>query len=380
LSDLSGEPPALLWEVRLGEGHAGAAISGGRAYLLDYLEDAKRDALRCFELSSGAELWRLSWSNPMKRNHGFSRTVPAIEGGRALCLGPTCLVVCADAATGEPLWSLDMAERWGAKVPLWYSGQCPLVIDGRAYLAPAGSALIACLDMATGEVIWEASNPEGIAMSHSSLMPFEALTGPALAYAGLGGIAAVSMAEGSEGEILWSYAGWAPQVVSPSPLIAGSRLFQTAGYGAGSLLLDIGGPAPKALAAWPVGAAPSSEQHTPVARDGVLYCVMPKDAGEWRERLVCASLEGTVLWAGGRGERLGLGPYLMADGKIYALSDTGTLYAYAARRDACELLGSAKLFDALEAWAPMAVSGTRLVLRDATRLMCYDIGAKEGVE
>ena len=54
--DSSG--PAIIWRTTLGEGYAGPAVHNGRVYLLDYNERKKADALRCFSLSSGKELWR----------------------------------------------------------------------------------------------------------------------------------------------------------------------------------------------------------------------------------------------------------------------------------------------------------------------------------
>ncbi|MBR4276402.1 MAG: hypothetical protein IKQ32_05500, partial [Prevotella sp.] len=61
-----------LWTVETGEGHAAPAIWKGRVYMLDYNEQLSSDALRCFDLKTGAELWRRWYRVPMKRNHGFS--------------------------------------------------------------------------------------------------------------------------------------------------------------------------------------------------------------------------------------------------------------------------------------------------------------------
>ena len=49
-----------------------------KVYLLDYDEEKKADALRCFSLENGIELWRRWYSIKVKRNHGMSRTIPAV--------------------------------------------------------------------------------------------------------------------------------------------------------------------------------------------------------------------------------------------------------------------------------------------------------------
>jgi outer membrane protein assembly factor BamB len=49
--------PKVVWTHGLGEGHAGAAIYQGLVYILDYDEETRADMLRCFELSTGQEVW-----------------------------------------------------------------------------------------------------------------------------------------------------------------------------------------------------------------------------------------------------------------------------------------------------------------------------------
>ena len=72
LIDSWGEDgPEILWEVELGEGHAAPAIYNGRVYILDYLEIKKADALRCFSLETGEEIWRRWYNVHVKRNHGM---------------------------------------------------------------------------------------------------------------------------------------------------------------------------------------------------------------------------------------------------------------------------------------------------------------------
>jgi len=49
------EGPKILWSKNLGEGHSGAAIWKGLAYVLDYDEEERADNLRCFSLVDGEE-------------------------------------------------------------------------------------------------------------------------------------------------------------------------------------------------------------------------------------------------------------------------------------------------------------------------------------
>src|SRR5580765_997656 len=133
----NGAPPEL-WSVDVGEGYAGAAVLNGRVYLMDYDQPKRSDALRCLSLADGKEIWRFAYSNAVKRNHGMSRTVPAVTEKFVVAMGPKCHVVCVDAITGELRWGLDLVREYGSTVPPWYAGQCPLIDDGKVILAPAG--------------------------------------------------------------------------------------------------------------------------------------------------------------------------------------------------------------------------------------------------
>ncbi|MEI6783877.1 MAG: PQQ-binding-like beta-propeller repeat protein [Verrucomicrobiota bacterium] len=115
--------PRELWAVDVGEGYAGAAVLNGRVYLMDYDRDKKQDALRCLSLADGREIWRYAYPVSVKRNHGMSRTVPAVTDKLIVAMGPKCHVVCLNPVTGELRWGLDLVRQYGATVPPWYAGQ-----------------------------------------------------------------------------------------------------------------------------------------------------------------------------------------------------------------------------------------------------------------
>ena len=151
--------PTALWRQPLGEGYSGAVIADGRVYVLDYVDEDSSDALRCFELFTGTELWRRGYKNPIRRNHGKSRTIPAYSDGVVVTLGPAAHVMAVDAVSGDLLWARDLVEAYGAEIPQWYAGQCPLIEDGKVILGVGGEkVLMTALDLKTGETVWETPN------------------------------------------------------------------------------------------------------------------------------------------------------------------------------------------------------------------------------
>ena len=89
------------WQTELGEGHAGAAVRDGRVFVLDYDRAASADVLRCLSLADGRDIWRFAYPVGVKRNHGMSRTMPAVTDKFVVTVGPKCDVSCLDPATGQ---------------------------------------------------------------------------------------------------------------------------------------------------------------------------------------------------------------------------------------------------------------------------------------
>jgi outer membrane protein assembly factor BamB len=247
-----------------------------------------------------------------------------------------------------------------------------------------GEALLIGVDCETGEVVWQAPNPEGWLMSHSSVLPYTVLGRKMYVYCAIGGIVGVSAEEGSRGEVLFSTDAWNPNVIAPSPLYLGEgRFFITAGYGAGSTLIQIrdnggGSFSVETVLTLKPDAGLASEQQTPIFYDGHLFSILPKDAGPQRSQLVCCRPEdpSTFVWTSGRTNRFGLGPYLVADGKFFVLSDDGILTVLRASTREYSPLAQAKVLPGVDAWGPMALVQGRLLLRDSHHMVCIDVRAR----
>lgn len=377
-----GNGPKIDWQVELGEGHAAPVVYNGKVYVLDYDEIKKADALRCFSLETGEELWRRWYRVHIKRNHGMSRTVPAINDKYLITMGPRCHVMCTDPNTGDLLWGLDLVKDYMSEIPFWYTGQCPIIENNVVILAPGGRSLLIAIDCATGKVLWETPNPDNWQMSHSSVMPMNLNGKKMWVYAAVGGIVGVS-AEGEDiGQILWKTKDFSPSVVAPSPVVfENGKIFMTAGYGAGSVLLQVKKEGAKyavsTLQKFKPKDGVASEQQTPVVYKNRMFSILPKDAGGMRNRFVCVDPNDCtkILWTSGTSDRFGLGPYLLADGKFFILKDDGLLSIVKASTERFELLDKTKVLDGHDAWGPLVIADGRLLMRDSKHLLCIDVRA-----
>jgi outer membrane protein assembly factor BamB len=288
--------------------------------------------------------------------------------------------MCVDAISGELKWGLDLVKEYGAEVPLWYTGQCPIIDESTVILGVGGKSLIIAVDCETGEVLWETPNPNGWKMSHSSIMPFTILGRRLYAYCAIGGIVGVSAEPDTAGEVLFESSLWNRNVIAPSPIHLGDdRIFLTAGYGSGSMMirLDPGteGFAVEALQTLTPEEGLASEQQTPIYHEGHLFSILPKDAGPLRSQFVCTHPDDVskIVWSSGKTNRFGLGPYILADDKFYLLSDDGVLTVLEASTNRYIQLAQAKILEGVDAWAPMALVNGRLLARDSRQLVCVDL-------
>ena len=370
LKSFPASGPKQLWKLEVGEGYAAPVLWKGRAYLLDYDVAARADALRCLSLTDGAEIWRYTYPSKIKRNHGFSRTIPTVVGQSVISLGPKYNVLCVDALEGTLRWQMDLMREYHPQVPEWYAGQCPLVDGDRLILGVGGDCLIAAIDINTGQAVWKTPNPNHWKMTHSSLAVMEFAGKKMYLYCAGGGLVAVDAATGA---ILWDYPDWKISFATiPSPLPVGDgRIFLSGGYNAGSAMLQLkekdGQIKPELLFRLKQSVFGAIQQ-TPILYKEHIFGIRPDG------QLVCLSLDGKIVWESGPAHQFGNGPLLIAQDTIFLLSDSGTLTLAEASVEGYKPLSEASVLDGGDAWGPLALADGRLMVRDMTHVVCLEVG------
>lgn len=363
--------PSVIWSLDVGDGYASTAVFDGKVYMIDYDTENRGDLIRCMSLDTGEDIWQYFYPLDIRRNHGMSRTVPAVNENYVVTIGPKAHVTCLDAKTGEFLWMLNLEAEYGTSVPHWYAGQCPMIDDDeQVIIAPGGDEiLMMAVDCATGQVAWETPNEPGWDMTHSSIVPMEFNGRDTYVYCGSGGVVGVCA---QSGELLWDTDKWRIRIANvPSPVIVGDdRIFLTGGYNAGSVMLRLVENDGNIEVQEDFRLDPrtfASEQQTPILYDEHIYAVRPDG------QLACMDTEGNVVWTSGSGTNFGLGPFLIADGLIYVMNDYGVLTMAQANSSDYNELAQAEVMDGHDAWGPMTLVDGRLILRDMTQMLCLDI-------
>jgi outer membrane protein assembly factor BamB len=383
--------PPVKWTLTgLGEGYSGAAVNGGRVYLQDYDAANKEESLRCFSLEDGKEIWRRSYPMKISNSHGFTRTVPAVTDKFVVCLGAMSHVLCVDAQSGALKWGIDLMAEFGTQSMAkdWYSAQCPLIEGSNVLLAPCGSdVLMMAVDLETGKPVWKTPNPEHLQLAHSSITPMTLGGKKSYVYcAEWGTMVGISGEKENAGTLLWQVKVLNKKTISPSPVVLeDGHIFMTAGYSAGSALVKVteAGGKYEAKTLWTLEEKEGlcCEQQTPIYFNKHLYGLIPISAGARREQLVCMNPydKGKIIWESGNQKRFGqYEPILLADGKFFVLDKDAALTLVKAGTEKYEELGRCKLLEGHEAWAPIALAGNLMLLRDSKTMICIDVG--KGIE
>ncbi len=390
--------PKVAWAMKVGEGHAGAAILEGKVYLHDYDAENRQEVIRCMSLADGQAIWQYAYKVRIKRNHGVSRTVPAVTDEHLLALGPKCHVTCLDSNTGELRWAIDMVSEYGTKVPPWYAGQCPMIDDGNAILAPCGNVseyinsagepairgrdvlmtAIRCEPDANGDRqgAWEVPNTDGWQMTHSSIAVLELEDFTKMyVYCGSGGVIGV---RAEDGKVLWKTKAWKIRIANvPTPVSIRQegKMFFCGGYGAGSMMIQVLNEGDEYAAKVVFQNEPAvfgSQQQTPVYYKNHLFGTRVD------EQFICLSTQGQVVWTSGPDNKFGKegGGYIVADDKIFALDDDGVLTMFSATPQSYQQLGRAKVLAGHHSWGPLAAADGFLICRDLGSIVCLDLRKK----
>jgi len=388
--------PKVLWTVDLGKGFGGPVIKDGKVYLLDR-DDKVGDNLRCFDLSSGKELWNFAYDAPGRVMFPGSRSVPIVEGNNVYSCGHNGDVYCIDINTHKPVWNKNVWTDFGGKrLPIWAITQCPLIYgDLLILLSQAPEAGVVAYNKSTGDVAWKTPNlvnesyaspsvvkidgKDHVVMVISSTNPFGNRGAPQT----LGNVVGI---EPLTGEILWEYKQWKCHISVPSAVDAGdNKVLIVGGYELGATMIKVEKKADGSYGATELFTTEEFGDQTkpPILHNGYFYAQFGTNSR--RDGLVCMSMDGKIMWKTGRSTNFNKGSMILADGLILASDGAKTLYLIEPDPSGFKPLASAEVLaeggtdsegiaarvgGSTQNWAPLALSDGKLLIRDQKQMKC----------
>ncbi|MFC1838235.1 PQQ-binding-like beta-propeller repeat protein [Thermodesulfobacteriota bacterium] len=367
--------PKVLWTVPLGEGFGGPAVSEGKVYVYDRVDDSV-NILRCLDLMTGREEWTFSHEAPGTVSFDGSRSVPAIEGNRIYICDFFGNIHCIEKDTHKALWKKNIwTDFGGTQLPRWAVAQNPLVYRNMVIVASQTEETgLVAYDKKNGDIIWKTAKLHGNA----------GYVSPAIVkISGEGHLVMISASsrDGStkgavsgfnpeKGTRLWSYEGWQCRIPIPNVTeIGNNQLFVTGGYMAGGALIEI----LKNGSSYEVKENMISKKFGTHAHPAILYkghlyghC----SNNDVQDGFVCMDLEGNIKWETGRNPVFDKGGLMLADDVIISSDGEKMLYLIEPTPAEFKVLAKAELLDTKQAWAPLALSDGKLLIRDQKQMKC----------
>ena len=352
--------PKVLWKAPLGTGFSSFAVADGGVFTMGNSDD--QDSVICLDADSGKELWRHSYPEPMapKLYEGGPNASPTVEGTRVYTLSRSGKLFCLDTRSGDVNWARNLVEEFGietAKGNHWGLSGSPLV-QGNLLIVNAGRAGMA-FEKASGKLVWETGKA---AAAYATPVPM--MMGGKQAVLVFASKALVAL-EVSTGHELWAYP-WETSydINAADPIVDGSRIFISSGYGHGAALLDVADGKP--VLVWE-NKNMRNKMNGSVLIQGHVY-------GCDEKKLTCVDLNtGEKKWANGAS---GQGSLMAANGKLIILSEKGELIIAEASPEAFQPISRAQVLGG-RCWTVPVLANGRIYARNAEGgMVCLDVRAK----
>ena len=356
--------PVVLWSQPTGGGHASFAVARGRAFTLEQRRD--QEAVVAYHLETGRELWKHEYHAEFNDQWTMGdigpRATPAWDEGRVYTLGAEGHLFCLNEETGVILWEANVLSLAGNSNLAFGMSASPLVVGDLLIVAAGnGAHSVLALNKANGEVVWRSPAGKG---AYTSPMVTVLGDEKQLLITGAAGPMGISL---TGGEVLWKF----PWEVSHDNNIAqpvvidGDRVFISAGYGKGCVMLAITHEDGqwRAEEQWH-NRFMKNKFSSSVHLDGHLY-------GLDDTILTCLdAATGKRKW---KGNRYGYGQLLMVLGHLVIVTGTeGELALVKATPDQPVEVARFKALGA-RTWNHPVIANGKLLIRNAKTMTCYDV-------
>jgi outer membrane protein assembly factor BamB len=362
----------VLWKTAIpGIGHSSPIVCKGCVFLQSASEDGDKRWLLCLDALKGNILWRRSVAGQTAHTHQYNSlasSTPAADGervyaafwdGRAIHLG------AYDFKDGKPLWEHNL----GSFKSQHGFGHSPMLVDGKVILAndQDGSSHLLAFDAKSGAKAWQTERKPYRACYSTPILRAKPDGGQELIVASTAGITGYNPVDGKANWwYTWKFAR-APLRTVGSPILAGNLLLATSGDGAGDrdvIAVKLGdhGDVSTGNLVWqnrknyPFPYVPCLLSHGEylfgVHDKGIASCHLARSGEEvWSRRLGSGFTASPIL----------------VDGKIYAVSQKGVVYVFAAEAE-FKLLAENSIGEAVS--SSPAVADNRLFIRGEQHLFC----------
>jgi len=359
--------PRVLWKRTLGEGYSSILVENGVIYTM--YGRPNEEVVLAASADTGKTLWEranaVRFQNDARDRGNGPHATPLLVGDRLFTVGVTGRFECLDKKTSKLLWSHSLWDEQRGERLIYGYASSPLAYRDLVLLPVGGSGrAMAAFRQSDGSVVWQ-KNDAGNAYSSPLLINVDGLDQVVQLMK-----ASVFAVNPLNGDLQW----YAPHQTSyglnvVTPLWGpGNLLFVTAGYGAGSRVLEVkrSGNSVKATELWYSNRA--GIHHGNAIRIGdTLYF----SSGNGPAPFTAVDIRsGNVLWQDRAFPKVTM---VYADAKLIVVDEDGNLALAQVSPQGLRTLAKAPLLHN-NAWTPPTLVGTKLYVRDRQSMAAVELG------
>jgi outer membrane protein assembly factor BamB len=357
--------PKIRWRQKTAKGFSGPVVIGDKVIL--FSREGDEEILICRETAKGGKTWEQRLPTAYVDDFGFDegpRATPAVADGKVFAIGAAGQIRCVSLADGGLLWKLNAAELFRAEKGFFGFACSPVVLGDKVIFQVGGNGgTLVALETKSGKLLWKFGSDEA---GYASPLVAEFGKQTRIVSFHREGLSILDPESGKETFRFPWRSRMNASVNAASPLVDHGRVFLTASYGTGAVLLAPVGNAFEST--WSGYESLSAHFVTPVICDGFLYGYHGRT--EEGPELRCVELAtGKVRW---RKEGFGSGSVTLAGHVLILVRESGELDLADASPDAFRVLAQTQAAGSGARALPALANGC-LYVRDKNQLTCLEV-------
>jgi outer membrane protein assembly factor BamB len=381
----------LAWKAPLPGPSSGTPIIMGDRIFVGSLDAGKNLLLLCFHRKDGSKAWEQSvgLGPAVSGRNNTASPSPVTDGQRVFALFGTGDLAAFDV-DGHKLWARNLGQEYGKFALMWIYGSSPVLYDGRLYVqvlqrnprpndyahalgdAPERESYLLCIDPATGRNLWrhvrKTDSTKESQEAYTTPFPYEGRGRRELIVVGGDHLSGHDLATGREfwrGRLYEKRDDWYRIVASP--VAADGLIYASGPKGQPMVAFREGGEGDitSSHLAWSARDG-QTDWSSPLLYRGRMFVV---DGAH--KMLTCLDPKtGEKKWAGSlpTADTVWASP-TAADGRIYVVSERGTLMVFGAGEE-FRLLSQTQLGEE-PIRSSVAVAHGHAFVRSPTALYCF---------
>ncbi len=370
------EGPELLWtNSGLPKGHSSVTFGNNLAYVTGL--EGEYDVVVAID-DKGAIRWKRPYGRCWSGSYSDSRCTPTVEGDRVYVSGGLGDIACIDGNSGVIVWTYKAGEIHKGISGTWGMAESLLIDGDKLYFTPGGpETMTIALNKNDGKLIWKTESlNDGAAYVSPLLIDHEGnklLVNISSSY--------VYSVDVMDGTIPWKIdhlkihghrttGGDRPATKCITPVYHQGKIYVTAGYNAGGIMINLEEKGKLASVAW-TDTVMDAHHGGVVLIDGYLYGSnwIHNSDGNW----CCMDWEtGTIMYEEHWNCK---GSIIAAEGLLYVCDEKrGNVGLVRATPEKFDLISTFRITQGTGPfWAHPSIHGGILFIRHGNALMAYNI-------